>query len=158
MFGNVVNGLSMISAGIISDRIGRRKVLLTASAFGIPWALMLFPVLNTESVLAFWIGVAITFVIAGHGFGIAGSFLSELFQTQYRYTAAGLSYTTAGILGGAIPPIVAASIIGTFGSFSFGLFLAAYAVVSIVCTLVLHETRDADLVEVEIQGTSQQAE
>lgn len=145
MFGNLINGLSMISAGVISDRIGRRKVLLAASIVGIPWALLLFPILNTESVPGFFIGMSVTFLIAGHGFGIAGSFLSELFETRYRYTAAGLAYSLAGIVGGAIPPIVAASIIGSFGSFSFGLILMAYSIVSLACTLVIHETRGADL-------------
>jgi MFS family permease len=36
ILGNVINGLSMIAAAVISDRVGRRKVLLTTSAAGIP--------------------------------------------------------------------------------------------------------------------------
>ncbi|WP_318263106.1 MFS transporter [Mycolicibacterium goodii] len=147
IFGNLVNGLFMIMAAVISDRIGRRKVLLATSVAGIPWALALFPILDLQSVPLFWLGMAVTFVIAGMGFGIAGSFLSELFHTRYRYTAAGLAYSAAAIAGGAVPPIVAASIIGKFGSLSFGILLAIYCLVSVLCTLRVRETRDTELTD-----------
>jgi MFS family permease len=144
--GNLINGLSMISAGLLSDRFGRRRVLLVANVIGIPWSLALFPLLDTKSLAAFWLGVAVTFLIAGHGFGIAGSFLSELFETRYRYTAAGLAYSFGGVLGGAIPPLVAASVIGAYGGPVFGVLLAIYCFVGLLCTLALRETRGRDLV------------
>lgn len=114
---------------------------------GIPWALLLFPVLDVGTIGAFYAGMLITFMIAGTGFGVAGSFLSELFPTRYRYTAAGLSYSLAGVLGGAIPPLVAASIIGTYGGLFFGALLAGYCFLGLLCTLALRETRDSDLVD-----------
>lgn len=147
MFGNVVNGLAIISGGILSDRFGRRRILLAANVIGIPWALFLFPLLETGSLAAFWIGMSVTLLIAGHGFGVAGAFLSELFRTRYRYTAAGLAYSLAGVLGAAIPPLVAASIIEMYGGFVFGVFLAGYCLVGLLCTLALRETSDRDLVE-----------
>ncbi len=144
--GNVINGLAMVSAGLLSDRVGRRRVLLVANVVGIPWSLALFPLLDTKSPAAFWVGVAVTFLIAGHGFGVAGAYLSELFQTRYRYTAAGLAYSIGGVLGGAIPPLVAASVIGAFGGPVFGVLLAGYCFVGLLCTLALRETRGRDLV------------
>ncbi|MEV6823351.1 hypothetical protein [Amycolatopsis sp. NPDC051102] len=63
-------------------------------------------------------------MIAGVGFGVARSFLSELFPTRYRYTAVRLSYSLGGVLGGAIPPLVAASI-GSYGSVTCGVLLTA---------------------------------
>ncbi|TWH08971.1 sugar phosphate permease [Rhodococcus rhodochrous J45] len=145
IFGNVVNGLCMISGAILSDRFGRRPVLLVVNIVGIPWALILFPLLDTGSPLAFWVGIAVSFFIAGHGWGVCGSFLSELFHTRYRFTAAGLAYSLAAILGGGVPPLVAASIIGSYGGFTFGIFLACYSVAGLVCTLVLRETRATSL-------------
>jgi MFS family permease len=147
MFGNLVNGICIVSGGILSDRFGRRRVLLTANLLSIPWALVLFPLLDTKSLAAFYVGMIVSFILAGHGFGVAGSFLSELFHTRYRYTAAGLAYSLAGVLGGAIPPLVAASVIGTYGGFVFGIMLSAYCLVGLLCTLALRETRDRDLVE-----------
>jgi MFS family permease len=83
--------------------------------------------------------------IAGIAYGPVGAFLPELFQTRYRYTAAGFSYNIAGVLGGAIPPLVAAAITAAFGGFAFGVFLAAFCLISLVCTLALRETRDDDM-------------
>ncbi|KPM54565.1 MFS transporter [Frankia sp. R43] len=145
--GNCVNGLAIISGGILSDRFGRRRVLLVANTLGIPWALALFPVLDTGTLTAFWISMAVTFLIAGHGFGVAGAFLAELFHTSYRYTAAGLAYSLAGVLGGAIPPLVAASIIDSAGGFVFGMLLAGYCLVGLICTVMVRETSDRDLAE-----------
>ena len=149
IFGNLVNGLCIISGGILADRIGRKRVLLFVNAAGIPWALLLFPVLDTKSSVAFFFGQAVTFVIAGHGFGVAGSFLSELFHTRYRYTAAGLAYAFAAILGGGVPPLLAAAIIPSAGAFTFGLVLMGYAVVALLCTFAVHETRNRDLKEID---------
>jgi len=147
MFGNLVNCLAIIAGGILTDRFGRRRVLLVANVVGIPWALALFPVLDTGTIGAFWLGESVTFLIAGVGFGVAGSFLSELFHTRYRYTAAGLSYSLAAVLGGAIPPLIAASLIGSYGSFVFGIFLAVYCLAGLLCTFALRETRHRDLTE-----------
>jgi MFS family permease len=147
MFGNFVNCLAIIAGGVLSDRFGRRRVLLTANSVGMVWALLLFPLLDTGSLGAFWLGQGVTFLIAGTGFGVAGSFLSELFHTRYRYTASGLAYSFAAVLGGAVPPLVAASLIGTYGGFVFGLLLAGYCLLGLLCTLALRETRARDLIE-----------
>jgi MFS family permease len=149
IFGNVVNGLCIISGGALSDRIGRKRVLLLVNAAGIPWALLLFPLLNTESTVAFFIGSAVTFAIAGHGFGVAGSFLSEQFHTRYRYTAAGLSYSVAAIVGGGVPPLLAAAVIGSYGTFAFGFVLLGYCIVALLCTLAVRETRDRNLEDID---------
>lgn len=145
--GNLVNALFCGIGGVLSDRFGRRRVLITANTLGIPWALLLFPILDTGTIGAFYLGLIVTFMIAGTGFGVAGSFLSELFPTRYRYTAAGLSYSLGGVLGGAIPPLVAASIIGSYGGFFFGILLAGYCLVGLLCTLALRETRGRELID-----------
>ncbi|WP_446045431.1 MFS transporter [Streptomyces olivaceus] len=147
MFGNLLNCLAIISGGILTDRFGRRRILLIANIVGIPWALALFPLLDTGGLGAFWVGMSVTFLIAGVGFGVAGSFLSELFHTRYRYTAAGLAYSLAGVLGGAVPPLVAATLIDGYGSLVFGIFLAVYCLVGLLCTLALRETRHRELIE-----------
>ena len=58
----------------------------------------------------------------------------------------------AGVLGGAIPPLVAATVIGTYGGFVFGIMLSAYCLVGLLCTVALRETRDRDLVEDDFQA------
>jgi MFS family permease len=143
--GAFVQGLSIISGGVLSDRIGRKRVLIITSVIAVPWALALFPILDTKNVGLYWIAILVTFIIAGHGFGVAGSLLSELFETRYRYTATGLSYSLAGIVGGGVPPLLAAAIIPAYGSMTFGIVLAGFCLVSLLCAFALRETKAMSL-------------
>lgn len=145
ILGGAVFALAVGLGGTYSDRVGRRRTITIANLLALVWSLVLFPLLDTGTVLAFALGVCVTLFIAGIAYGPVGAYLPELFATQYRYTAAGLSYNFAGIIGGAIPAIVAAAITATFGGYAFGVFLAGLCVISIVCTLGLGETRQHEL-------------
>jgi MFS family permease len=145
ILGAVTIGTGIIVGGTISDYLGRRKVILTANILGCAWALVLFPLLNTGSIVAFWVGLSISTLIAGLAFGVAGSYLSELYQTQYRYTAAALAYSFGQIIGGAIPPLVAGPVIAAFGGYAFSVLLALLCLISVICAFVLKETSQRDL-------------
>lgn len=140
--------LTTILSGFISDRIGRKKTLVMAAIAGVVWSAIMFPVMNigvsddgVGSLFWFAIGVGMTLGVAGLSFGTAGSFLPELFETKYRYTGAGTAYGFAGVFGGAIPPLLAASLIAAFGEFAVGLMLTLVAVISALVLLTLRETR-----------------
>ncbi|MFE5703463.1 MFS transporter [Rhodococcus koreensis] len=137
--------LGVYLGAVWSDRGGRRRVLLCASAAGAAWSLVLFPLLNLGSTAAFCIGVAVSALISGVGFGPVGALMSELFHTRYRYTATALSYSIAGVIGGAVPPLIAAAIAEAYGSFAVGVALAGFCVISFLSCLALKETRDYEL-------------
>ncbi|MFD9663278.1 MFS transporter [Rhodococcus sp. NPDC059968] len=143
--GGFAISVAVILGAVLSDRIGRRRMIMTAACLAIVWTLMLFPILETRSLFAFALGVPVTMFISGLATGPLGAFLSELFHTRYRYTATGLSYSLAGMLGGAIPPLIATPIIAAWGGFAFGLVMAALAVVSLTCVLMIGETKQLDL-------------
>jgi MFS family permease len=137
--------VGIVIAAISSDRVGRRRVILTGAVCAVAWALVLFPILDFATELSFGIGVIVTMFLSGVCVGPMGAYMSELFDTRYRYTAAGFSYNAAHIIGGAIPPLVAAAITAAYGGFAFSLFLAALCAVSLVCVFFLKETRGRDL-------------
>ncbi|MBP1162698.1 metabolite-proton symporter [Rhodococcus sp. PvR044] len=138
----VVFGIAIIVSALYSDRIGRRKVIMASCVAALVWALALFPILDTGSPVAFVIGMFGTLAIFGIAYGPCGALLPEMFQTRYRYTGAGLGYNLAGVLGGAIPPLIAAPLASTYGSFAIGLMLAGLSVLSFFCTKALVETKD----------------
>jgi hypothetical protein len=70
-----------------------------------------------------------------------------MFLTRHRYTGAG--YNLAGILGRAMPPLVAALLAPTFGSFAVGILLCALSLLNLLCTGTLIETKDRDLRQVQ---------
>jgi MFS family permease len=148
IFGGFMLAAGVVSGGHLSDRFGRRGILLAVNSIGVVWSLLLFPLLDMKSLPTFLLGLSISFFLAGHAFGVAGSFLSELFATRYRYTAAGLAYSLAGVVGGAMPPIIAASMIPAYGGLAFGAFLACLALVGVFCTKALRETRHESLEKV----------
>ncbi|MFD7206231.1 MFS transporter [Streptomyces sp. NPDC057684] len=145
MVGGITISVGVVLGALLSDRIGRRWVIVGAASVAVVWALALFPLLDLGSRGVFAIGVPVTLFLSGIATGPQGAFLSELFHTRYRYTAAGLSYSLAGMLGGGIPPLIAPSVIDSLGSFSFGCILAGVCLISLVCVLAVGETRQLDL-------------
>lgn len=138
----------IVLGAILSDRVGRRVVVISVATTGVVWALVLFPLLDTGSVFLFGLGAVVLAFIAGLASGPMSAFISELFHTRYRYTAAGLSYNLAGIVGGALTPILAAQIMDAYGGFVTGLLLAGFALFSLLCVRGLPETRDYELDDV----------
>ena len=80
------------------------------------------------------------FAINGLGSGPTGAFIPELFATRYRYSGSALAVNLAGVLGGAVPPLIAGTLLATYGSWSIGVMLAVLALTSLVCTYLLPET------------------
>ncbi|WP_028474040.1 MFS transporter [Nocardioides alkalitolerans] len=130
-------GLATLAGGVWSDRIGRRPVILTSGAAALVWALVLFPLVDTGSSLAFAVGLVVTLSIFGLAFGPVGAYLPELFETRFRYTGAGAGYNLGGVLGGAVPPLLAPGLAADHGSIAIGAMLAVLALVSIGSTLAL---------------------
>jgi len=132
-------------AGAYSDRVGRRRVIIVAAAVAVPWALVLFPLIEIGSTLAFAVGICTTMFISGCALGPMSAFMSELFHTRYRYTAAGFSYNIAQIVGGAATPLLAAWMTARYGGFIFGIFLAFLSLISLLCILQIAETKEYEL-------------
>lgn len=145
VLGGVSISIAVLVGASLSDRIGRRNMIMTAAALAVAWDLTLFPILETGSRLAFALGVPVTMFISGLATGPLGAFLSEIFHTRYRYTAAGLSYSLAAMLGGAIPPLIAAPFIAKWGGTAFGILLAGVAVIALGCVYAIGETKQLDL-------------
>jgi len=141
----VIAGVVTMVTGTMSDRLGRKRLIMAAGVIGVVWGLLLFPLLDTGSTLAFVIGLIVTLSIVGVCYAPTGAFLPELFETRYRYTGAGLSYNLAGIVGGAVPPLLAPALTSAYGSIAIGVVLSVSAVLSFFCTAALAETKDRTL-------------
>lgn len=133
--------LTTAVAGIQSDRFGRRKVIIGGNIAGVLIGLVLFPLVDIGTPLAFGIGMALMLGIVGVALGPTGAYLPEIFATEYRYTGAGMGYNLAGIFGGALAPMLAASLASSYGGYAIGLMLSVTAILSLVCVLALKETR-----------------
>lgn len=134
-----------IASAVLSDRLGRKKVLVAGAAAGIVWGLVMFPLINTEIYFLVWLALAGALGIMGVTFGPMAAYLPELFPTRLRYSGAGLAYSVGGILGGSLPPIVATYLNAEFGSYTVGLYISLVGLISLACTLAIRETKDTDI-------------
>jgi MFS family permease len=144
MGGIVVVVFNALSA-VLSDTFGRRRVITTAFAVGVPWSFIVLPLVDTGNVALFALAMGGTYAIAGSAYGPMAAFIPEIFGTPYRYSGAGLSLNLAGLVGGAVPTIVAAPLITAWGVPAIGVMMAAVVLVSLACTVSLPETKGAAL-------------
>jgi len=146
LVGMVALALCVVVSGTLSDRIGRRRTLLVFTAGAVAWAFAIFPLMDTGSVVGATLAVTVSLAFMGLTYGPMGAFLPELFATRYRYSGAAFSYSLGGILGGAVPPLIAVPLQATaLGSFAVGLFIAALALISLLCVVGAAETKDRSL-------------
>lgn len=140
----VLGGLASIVciafSAILSDRVGRRRIMLAGGAMCLPWSLLAIPLINTGSPILFAVAMVGMHAIAAFGCGPTPSFIPELFATHYRYTGTALAINLAGVVGGALPPTIAGTLMAIYGSWSVGLMLTALAMVGLMCTLLFPET------------------
>jgi len=96
--------------------------------------------------------ILISFLGIGLLHGLAPILASESFPTKFRYSGAGISYNLSGILGGMAAPSLLAALIGedVFQRWYFvPLLYAFYCVAAMLALLLIRETRDLDLTELE---------
>lgn len=95
----------------LSDRIGRRRVLMGASLAG---AVLVYPILMLMSNGELW-GFALA-IILGNGlvqgflYGPIAAYVAEQFPTRNRYTGASLAYQGASMIGAGFTPMIVAGL------------------------------------------------
>jgi MFS family permease len=164
----VLNSLTVSSAvavfGIIgfsalSDRVGRRPVVLAGAAAMAIWAFLLFPMINSRSTLLLVLAVVVgQGIIHAAWYGPLAALYSELFSTHARYTGASLGYQISG-LGAGIAPLAFASVMAAGGgTTTVSIIIAAGCLLTVGCILALQETVTTDLtVDPEIAAATPSA-
>jgi len=145
IFGAVVYVVLLGLSAAISDRVGRRAVILTANLLGVPIGLTVFPLMDGGGKGAFALATFLLIAMVALAFGPVAAYFPEIFDTGYRYTAVGLAYNIALMIGGGIPIILAPEILDAWGSDALGYALAGMAVFGAICTVALPETGGATL-------------
>lgn len=106
--------MSLIS-GRLSDRYGRRTVLLTAAVAMLLLTYPLFTLFLSGDVLLIGFAQAVFAVILGTYLGPIPTALVELFPTPVRFSGMSLSYNMAATIFGGTTPLVAVWLIDTTG-------------------------------------------
>ncbi|RKS09735.1 MHS family proline/betaine transporter-like MFS transporter [Nocardiopsis sp. Huas11] len=102
--------------GRLSDRVGRRPVLLSGCLFSIALSLPAFWLLQRGSLVAVALGVLVMAVTLVHFSGSAPAALPALFPTKVRYGALAIGFNVSVALFGGTTPLIAESLVQSTGN------------------------------------------
>jgi len=120
-------------AGALSDRINRRLLYGIAAVGSAIWVPVFFMLLTTPSMPLLILGVVVGLALHAMMYGPQAAYIVEQFDIHVRYAGSSLAYTLAGVVGGAIAPLVFTALLGWSGSWvPIALYLAACAAITIV--------------------------
>jgi MHS family proline/betaine transporter-like MFS transporter len=119
-------------SGWISDRIGRRTMLLIGATVSAIVAIPAYLLATTGTLGTAMLGQALLGFALGLYFGAAGSAFVELFPARVRYSGASISYNLAFTIFGGTAPLLSAALIS-----ATGIKIAPAAYVVIVALLAL---------------------
>jgi metabolite-proton symporter len=141
--------------GALSDRVGRRPVYLIGAIGAAIWTFAFFALLDTGSFALIVIAAVVALILHAAMYGPQASFIAEMFPTQVRYSGASMGYQLAGILGGALAPIIATALLGAYKSSTpVSLYVVLALAVTTVCVLIAPETAHTDLAETDATFTT----
>ena len=135
-------------ASQLSDRFGRRPVMIVGMLIGAVAAFPVMFMLDMSNLWVFAMALLITQgLVQGTIFGPFGAFAAEMFPTHIRYTGASLVYQTSSTLGAGFTPMIASSLVAIAGG-SLWLIAVVWIAVFLIAILAISfvkEGRTADL-------------
>lgn len=137
--------LLIMTTSVLADKVGRKKVLMTASVALVVFSLV-FPYFleGQHNMVGMLLFLGLGFVVMGTLYGPVGAVLPELFPTKVRYSGAGITYNLAAVVGAAVAPTITTWLIAAFGLHYAGMYMFVLAVVSVVAWVLTPETKNVD--------------
>jgi metabolite-proton symporter len=143
----IISLFSTPAFGILSDRLGRRRVYLFGAVFSLLFSFPFFWLLDTKTSVVIWLAVVVGLVL-GHDpmYGPQAAYFSELFGTRLRYSGASIGYQLASVLAGALSPIIATSLLAWADHFwPVAAYTAVLSIITVVSTYLASETFQEDI-------------
>jgi len=131
----------IILAGWWADVSTARLVLIAGCSATIPMGVVFGPLLGTATDLSIYTALALGLFVMGFVYGPLGAWLPSLFPVRLRYSGVSFAFNVGGILGGALAPIVAQSLVSLYGVGTSGLYMSAAAAISLIALVVAGNSR-----------------
>lgn len=138
--------------GAYGQRRGRRITIVAGLGAMTLWIFPTFMAIDSGNMLLLVLAYVVGALFFAVSYGPQATFIAELFDASVRFTAASVSFQMGVLIGGALTPIVATSLVGATGtSFSVAAYISALSVLSLVCVLSISR-RDRERGAADIGG------
>ncbi|MGW5419085.1 MFS transporter [Streptomyces sp. NPDC003943] len=130
---------------LLGDRFGRRSLCLAGCGASALWMFPMVALLHTGRPPLMFLGFLGSLLAFITMFAVVAAYLPELYEPRVRCTGAAVGYNLAGVLGGALTPIVATAVSEGRSGPPWGVaaYLTVVALVSLGCFALLPETLPA---------------
>ena len=132
--------------GTLSDRFGRKTMLITASIFFMAFSVPLFSMINSNALMhILLIQIAFGAMLTIND-GTLACFLAEVFPTKVRYTGFAFTFNLANALLGGTAPFICTWLIQVTGNKMMpAWYLVFWSAVAFTAMLFIKETAHKDL-------------
>lgn len=134
-------------AGALSDRINRRLVYGVAAVGGVTWSAIFFLIIGGSSLPLLILGIVVGLAFHSFMYGPQAAFVTEQFTVRLRSTGSSLAYTLAGVVGGAMAPLIFVFLLDKTDSWV--LIVVYVAIVGVLTLIGLALGRNPDRAEEE---------
>lgn len=135
--------LIVACSGRYGDRIGREKIVLTSGILTVLWAVPSYILVDRQEPVALWTAMVVGAISYGIFGGVAPSLMSQQFPVNVRYIGVAASIALSALIGGALFPLPALTLVGANGGSSVPLMvmMAVSGLATTVGALILIRQR-----------------
>jgi metabolite-proton symporter len=127
-------------SAMLSDKWGRRPVLLVSALMAVMLGFFINPLMTSANLLAIAVFLSGALFLMGATFAPMGAFLPEQFPPAVRYTGAGLAYQLGGIVGASVAPSISQWLVNYGGLTWVGYYMSSMALISLMAVWLMQET------------------